>query len=157
MRPVVVAIATCVLCIGTQGQDKIDVNSRTTVFSGPYEAEIIRIIDGDTVDVSVALWPGLWAEYSVRVKGIDAPELFRPDCEAEKIWAIEAREQAERLYPSGLIVQLRDVTYDAFAGRVVAELRRWRSDRWLSFAHEMGVEWYPDQDPVPWCLLASGE
>lgn len=106
MRPVVVAIATCVLCIGTQGQDKIDVNSRTTVFSGPYEAEIIRIIDGDTVDVSVALWPGLWAEYSVRVKGIDAPELFRPDCEAEKIWAIEAREQAERLYPSGLMCNL---------------------------------------------------
>lgn len=162
MRQFALTLATCLLSFGANAQDQIDVKSRATVFTGPYEAEIVRVIDGDTVEVSVALWPGLRAEYYVRVSGIDAPELHRPDCAAEEQWTLEAKEQAEKLYPVGQIVQLRDVSYDAFAGRVVADVRRWRSDRWLPFALEMverelAVEWQPGQDPVPWCLLGSGD
>jgi endonuclease YncB( thermonuclease family) len=139
---------------------QVDVTKKSTVFTGPYQAEVVRIIDGDTIAVSVALWPGLRAEYSVRVQGIDAPEIFRPDCDEEHVWGHEARDQAERLYPIGSEVQLRDVSYDSFYGRVVAEVRRWRSDRYLSFAKEMvdrnlAVEWLPNQASVPWCLLAE--
>lgn len=139
---------------------QVDVTRRSTVFPGPYVAEIIRIIDGDTIAVSVALWPGLRAEYSVRIRGIDAPEIFRPDCDAEREWGRDATVQAERLYPEGREVQLRNVSYDAFSGRVVADVLRWRSDRWLSFAQEMlernmAVEWEPGQANVPWCLLAE--
>jgi len=43
---------------------------------------------------------------------------------------------------------------------VVADVRRWRSDRWLSFAAEMlerrmAAAWAPRQAAVPWCLLAQ--
>lgn len=138
---------------------QVNVSKRATVFPGPYVAEIVRIIDGDTVAVSVALWPGLRADYSVRVRGIDAPEILRPDCEEERAWGEQARAQAERLYPPGQEVRLHNVSYDAFSGRVVADIRRWRSDRWLSFANEMlersmAVEWAPRQANVAWCLLA---
>jgi endonuclease YncB( thermonuclease family) len=137
-----------------------DVSSRATVFSGPYVAEVVRVIDGDTIEVSVALWPGLRAEYAVRVAGIDAPELLRPDCEDERQWAERAQAQAASLYSVGLEVRLENVRYDSFAGRVIADVRRFRSDRWLQFSDEMlerqmAVEWHPGQDTVAWCLLAQ--
>jgi len=125
-----------------------------------YSATVVRIIDGDTLEVSVDLWPGLIANYSVRVRGIDAPELRRVGCEEERAWAKEAKARAERLYDPGSRVRLENVEYDVFAGRVVADVKRWRSDRWLSFAREMverdmAVEWTPEMKDVPWCLLVS--
>ncbi|ABD53497.1 thermonuclease family protein [Jannaschia sp. CCS1] len=125
-----------------------------------YTAEVIRIIDGDTLEVRVELWPGLTASYSVRVRGIDAPERRGADCEEERAWGEEARQRAERLYDPESLVRLQNVEYDVYSGRVVADVLRWRSDRWLSFADEMiergmAVEWYPDQDNILWCDLAQ--
>ncbi len=139
---------------------QVDVTSKGTLFEGPYSAEVVRVIDGDTIDVNVALWPGLRAEYSVRVRGIDAPEIFRPDCEREKELGEAAKARAEKLYPPGLAIEVRDVSYDAFSGRVVAEISRFRSDRMLPFAkdmldRELVVEWQPSQSAFTWCLEAE--
>jgi len=138
---------------------QVDVTSRSAIFSGPYPATIVEVVDGDTIAVSVALWPGLRAEYSIRIRGIDTPEIFRPDCDEEREWGVRARSQAEKLYPPGQEVQITNVQYDSFSGRVVGDMKRWRSDRWLSYANEMlersmAVEWEPRQQNVPWCLLA---
>ncbi len=136
---------------------EVDVTSRSTIFPGPYDAEVVGVIDEDTIDVNVALWPGLRAEYSVRVRGIDAPEILRPDCERERSLGEAAKVQAEKLYPVGLKVRIDEVSYDPFSGRVVANIRRFRSDRMLSFAKEMldrelVVEWQPQQSAFTWCL-----
>ena len=128
----------------------------------PYElyyATVVRVVDGDTIQVSVDLWPGLVAEYSVRERGIDAPELRRVDCEEERTWAEEARAQLEKLYEVGSTVRLENVEYDAYSGRVLAEIRRWRSDRWIYLEDEMiergmAVSWTPEMSDVPWCVLA---
>ena len=140
----------------------LNVRSRSMVFEGPYQAEVQQVIDGDTIVARVAVWPGLMAEYSVRVRGIDAPEIRRPDCEAELEWGLRAKEQIERLYPVGSSIRLRDVQFDVWSGRVVADVQRFRSDRWLSLSSELlqrglAVEWEPSQAAVPWCLLAQGE
>ena len=50
--------------------------ARETV--GPYHAELIRVVDGDTVKVRVKTWIDHEVIASVRIKGIDAPELYRP-------------------------------------------------------------------------------
>lgn len=125
-----------------------------------YYAEVVRVIDGDTLDVRVDLWPGLQAIYAVRIRGIDAPELRGADCPAEKAWAEEARAQVEKLYAVGTTVRLQDVEYDAFAGRVLADVRRWRSDRWLYLADELverglAEAWTPDMEDIDWCSLAQ--
>ncbi len=125
-----------------------------------YYATIVRVIDGDSIAVRVNLWPGLVAEYSVRVRGIDAPELRRVSCEEERIWGEEAKAQVEKLYEAGSTVRLENVEFDAFSGRVLAEVRRWRSDRWLYLKDDLidrglAVEWTPKMDDVPWCLLAN--
>ena len=133
-----------------------DVTSKATVFAGPYEATVVRVIDGDTIEVDVALWPGLRAEYAVRVRGIDAPELFRPDCQNEMDLAQDAKAQVEKFYPVGANIQLRDVSYDAFSGRVVADVRRWLSDRWIPLSKELldrdlAIEWTPNLSAFNWC------
>lgn len=125
-----------------------------------YHGEVVRVIDGDTLELRVDLWPGLVAEYAVRVRGIDAPELRRPGCREERALAEEARDWVRRHYPPGAAVRIGDVEYDVFAGRVVADLWRWRTDRWLRLADELedrgyAVAWRPGEADVPWCLLLS--
>jgi len=123
-----------------------------------YYAEVVRIIDGDTLAVRVKLWPGLVAEYAVRVRGIDAPELRRAGCAEERALAEAARDKVAQLYDIGSEIRLERVEYDAFSGRVVADVSRWRSDRWLYLGDELiarglAVAWIPAMDDVPWCLM----
>ena len=125
-----------------------------------YYAEVVRVIDGDTLDLRVDLWPGLQAIYAVRVRGIDAPELRRAGCEEQRIWAEEAKAQVAKLYDIGSRIKLENVEYDAYSGPVVADVRRGRSDRWIFLADEvvergLAVAWTPDMADVPWCLLAQ--
>ena len=127
-----------------------------------YSATVLRIIDGDTLEVAVDLWPGLTGNYSVRVRGIDAPEIRRGSCpekEDEMLdWGEEAKAQVEKLYPVESRIRLEKVELGDFAGRVIADVRRWRSDRWLFLKDDLldrglAVEWTPEMDKVPWCLL----
>jgi micrococcal nuclease len=49
---------------------------------GPYRAEIVRVVDGDTLEMDIDLWPSPRARSLVRLKGIDTPELRGPtSCE----------------------------------------------------------------------------
>lgn len=132
------------------------------LFPGPYRAEVVRVIDGDTIVVNVELWPDLTSEVSARVRGIDAPELSSSDCETAALLGQRAKGFVEDRYGPGDIVQLRDIGPDSFSGRVVADIRRWRSDRWLPLRKELldsepplAVEWEPGQSDVPWCLLTK--
>lgn len=129
----------------------------------PYQeafGEIIEVIDGDTIRARIDLWPGLTGEYVIRERGIDAPELRRVSCEEEKELGNKAKEALARIYRVGERIRLESVEYGSFAGRFIADISRWRSDRWLYLEDEMierelAVEWYPNQDDVPWCLLAK--
>lgn len=150
------ALVLCFIPFSATGQEKPPVENPYA----KYFATVIRVIDGDTLAVSVALWPGLVAEYSVRERGIDSPEMRRVECEEEGEWASEAQAQLAKLYDVGSTVMLENVEYDAYSGRVLADIRRWRSDRWLYLEEEMiekkmAVAWTPEMDDVPWCLLAK--
>ena len=125
-----------------------------------YYATVVRIIDGDTLEVRVDLWPGIIAEYAVRVRGIDAPEMRGANCPQEKLWAEEAKAQVEKLYDVGSTVKLEDVAFDAYSGRVDAHVRRWVSDRWKYLADELierdlAKDWTPDMDKIKWCDLVK--
>lgn len=86
---------------------------------GPVPAEVIRVVDGDTIRVRARIWVDQTVEVSVRLAGIDAPEIYRPRCEAERAPARAARD-AIGLEP-GDAVALRDIRLGKYAGRVVAD------------------------------------
>ena len=123
-----------------------------------YYGTVERVVDGDTLRVRIDLWPGLQGIYAVRVRGIDAPELHGAACPQEKLWAEEAKMWVGRFYGPGTTVRLQDIELDSF-GRTLADVRRWRSDRWLYFADEMvgrgmAEAWMPDMPDIDWCALA---
>ena len=91
------------------------------VLQGPVKAGVERVIDGDTVKMRAQIWIDQELIISVRVADIDAPELFRPKCAAEKERARAAKAFVEDFLKSGEAV-LRDVEYGKYAGRVVARI-----------------------------------
>jgi endonuclease YncB( thermonuclease family) len=51
---------------------------------GPYRAQVVHVIDGDTLELRVAIWPQHTVQTVVRLAGINAPELRSgPPCERE--------------------------------------------------------------------------
>ncbi len=91
------------------------------IITGPVAAKVIKVYDGDTFTVEAYPWPGLEAKASVRVNGVDTPEI-RCKCEAEKQKAIEAREFVKWLI-LGEVVFLQNVKHGKYAGRVVADVK----------------------------------
>lgn len=83
-------------------------------------AVVTAVIDGDTLAVRAAAWPGFEATATVRLIGIDTPEL-RGRCERETAAAIAARTAAADLAPPGARVILSGIDSDKY-GRTLARV-----------------------------------
>ncbi|MGK2741724.1 thermonuclease family protein [Tepidicaulis sp. LMO-SS28] len=87
--------------------------------SGPVPAHVVRVVDGDTLDVRARIWLGQDVAVRVRIAGIDTPEL-RGKCAEEK-----ARAKAAKLFlipVEGREVRLTNIHYGKYAGRVLADV-----------------------------------
>ncbi len=89
--------------------------------AGPIPAVIERVVDGDTVRVRAKIWLEQELEVSVPVAKIDAPELFRPKCPAEKEHARAAKNYVQGFFVDGT-AWLHEIESGKYAGRVVARL-----------------------------------
>jgi len=94
---------------------------------GPVTAVLERVVDGDTVRFRVAIWIDQELSVAVRIAGIDAPELFRPKCDAERALAREAKTFVEGFLGNGAVT-LHDIENGKYAGRVVARVETARGD-----------------------------
>ena len=66
-----------------------------------YKCEILRVIDGDTVDVDIDLGFGVWMRKErIRLHGIDTPESRTRDKE-EKIYGLAAKEIVKSYLKAG--------------------------------------------------------
>ena len=95
---------------------------RAETYSGPYGASVVRVIDADTLELAVDVWPGQVVTVAVRVLGIDTPEVRRPDCEAERALGRRASALVRGLAPPASRVALLDVQEGKYAGRVVGTI-----------------------------------
>ena len=118
-----------------------------------YDAQIIRVTDGDTVVIAAPFLPApLKPELAVRVYGVDTPEKgFRGQCDSEK-----ARGEAASVFTKGLInaSQQRQVIlygWDKFGGRVLGDLiLNGKSLRAQLIANGFAREYYGDAKQS-WC------
>lgn len=85
-----------------------------------HPAEVLRVIDGDTFEARVRVWPGMDITTKVRLRGIDAPEM-RARCEDERVKALAARDALARLLSEGT-VGISRIGQDKFGGRVDADV-----------------------------------
>ena len=86
---------------------------------GPIEAEVLRVIDGDTLEVRARIWLGIEVTTLLRLDGIDTPEL-RGKCPAERELASRARAFLAARIGAGPVL-LSEVREDKFGGRVIAQ------------------------------------
>jgi len=71
-----------------------------------YKCRIVKIIDGDTVDVDIDLGFGIWVRNErVRIHGIDTPESRTRDKE-EKKFGLLAKDFVKKTLPVGSIQTL---------------------------------------------------
>lgn len=74
---------------------------------GPQvDTRVVSVVDGDTIKVEAQVWPGWFWRGSVRLAGVDAPEL-RAQCREERRLALEALDFVEQQV--GEVVTLVDV------------------------------------------------
>ena len=88
--------------------------------AGPVEAEVLSVIDGDSLVVRARIWLGQTVETHVRLTGIDTPEL-RGKCDREREKAEAARTALIGLLGDGPVA-LSDIETDKFGGRVRARV-----------------------------------
>ncbi len=72
-----------------------------------YKCKILRVVDGDTVDVDIDLGFGIWLHKErVRIMGIDTPESRTRD-KVEKIFGLAAKERLNSLLGEKAILETK--------------------------------------------------
>jgi len=90
-----------------------------------YRCKVVKIIDGDTVDVDIDLGFGVWMrKQRIRMYGIDTPESRTRDLE-EKKYGLAAKEFLTGMLddPKGIILKTHKDGKGKF-GRILGEM--WR-------------------------------
>ncbi len=91
-----------------------------------YSCKIVRVVDGDTVDVDIDLGFGVWLQDErVRLYGVDTPESRTRDLE-EKKYGLAAKEYVKNFLDDDWLT-LKTKEYDSKGkfGRILGEL--WRT------------------------------
>jgi micrococcal nuclease len=72
-----------------------------------YKCKILRVVDGDTVDIDIDLGFGMWMHKErVRMMGIDTPESRTRD-KVEKKFGLASKARLKELLPVGSIAHLK--------------------------------------------------
>jgi len=120
-----------------------------------YPAQVVRVLDGDTFEARVHLWPGLDTTTKIRLRGIDAPEL-RARCPGELAKAQAARDALIAILEEGAVGVAR-VTLDKYGGRVVADAStRKTADVAAALLQAGVVRAYGGGRRESWCGGAAG-
>jgi len=138
------------------------------ILRGPFPADIITVIDGDTIYARIFIWLDLFVHVKVRLQGVDTPEL-NGKCVQERELAQQAKAFAETWLaeshaaparpsdkrkasdkaPDNAIV-LINVQYGKYAGRVVADIQNRQGESLSAALIEAGLA-RPYGTPAKWC------
>ena len=101
-----------------------------------YNCTIVRVVDGDTVDIDIDLGFGLWVRGErVRIHGIDTPESRTRD-KVEKKFGLAAKKFVQEMLPKGskqtLVTEKAGDEAKGKFGRILGKFRVYdsKNDRW---------------------------
>lgn len=118
---------------------------------GPYDATLVGVVDGDTYDLKVSIWPQ--PEYApplrIRVANAQTPEL-RSSAACERALAQKAKDRATALLMVGRI-QITAVTGTDDFGRTLAHVLVDDVDLGELLKVEGLARTYKRGDKTPWC------
>ena len=118
-----------------------------------YDANITRVIDGDTVAFEAAWLPDpLKKELSIRVFGVDTPEKgHRAQCPKEDVMGKKATEFTKQAVTSAKKRQVVLMDWDKYGGRVLGDvILDGKSLRQALIANGLAREYYGEAK-TSWC------
>jgi endonuclease YncB( thermonuclease family) len=117
---------------------------------GGHPAEVLRVIDGDTFEARVKIWPGMEITTRVRLRGIDAPEM-KSRCDDERVKAEASRDALVHLLNEGS-VGISGIGQDKYGGRVDADVSTARTPDVSAALAERGLaRRYAGGKRESWC------
>jgi len=121
--------------------------------------KLVSVYDGDTIKVTVPGWPSVIGEkISVRIRGIDTPEIRRVKCPDEKVKGLEARDRLTIFLSNAKAVCLYNVGRDKYF-RLLADV--YADDKDVAetlIANDLAVLYDGGTKTNPWCPeTISGE
>jgi endonuclease YncB( thermonuclease family) len=147
-RPPIAILLAAGLVVPATGE------ARAETLSGPIAADVIRVIDGDTLALRARIWIGQDIVVNARIRGIDAPELHGK-CPQEKALAEAARDRLAAVTATGR-VRLTRIEHDKYAGRVLADVITDDGIDLGTAMIESGLaRAYDGGGRMPWCGIAS--
>ncbi len=87
-----------------------------------YNAKLLKVVDGDTVDLRVDLGFNVFTEQRFRLKGINCPELHSKDAEEKKRGAAARDYLTSLISGEGQLVVTTFLDKQEKYGRFLAEL-----------------------------------
>jgi endonuclease YncB( thermonuclease family) len=121
--------------------------------SATYDAQVIRVSDGDTIVIAAPFLPApLKPELAVRIFGVDTPEKgHRAQCPQEDQRAQMASKWTTQLIQQGGKIQVTLYGWDKFGGRVLGDIVvNGQSVRQGLIANGLAREYYGDAKQS-WC------
>jgi endonuclease YncB( thermonuclease family) len=118
-----------------------------------YDAQILRVNDGDTVVIAAPFLPApLKPELAVRIYGVDTPEKgFRAQCPSEDARGKAATEFTKNAVANSTKRQVTLYAWDKFGGRVLGDiLLNGQSLRSALIANGYAREYFGDAKQS-WC------
>jgi len=86
------------------------------VFFGPYQLTAPIAVDGDTIRADVTIWPAIIVDASIRVVGVDTPEL-RASTACERDLAVKAKAFTDTWIQTNQPLMIGAVKPDKYSGR----------------------------------------
>lgn len=120
------------------------------VLKGPVYAEVLNVLDGDTLQVSAQIWLDQRLVTKVRLAHIDTPEL-RAKCPQEKKLAQQAKQSLINLIDNQIVI-LRNIQFGKYAGRILADVEtHQRGNLAQRLIHEGLARPYEGKKRLSWC------
>ena len=92
--------------------------------ANPYEYQVLRVIDGDTIEFQADFLPApLKPKLSLRIVGIDTPEKgARAHCDEESLASLNAKLFVEQELSKASSIEIYIKDWDKYGGRVLGDL-----------------------------------
>jgi len=117
---------------------------------GPIKGNVLKVLDGDTLEVRMDVWLNQQIETKLRIIGIDTPEI-KGKCPFEREKAQEAKKEIIRLINDNFVT-IYNIRYGKYAGRVIADVKTADGINLANYMLEKGLaRSYKGKKRKSWC------
>lgn len=119
---------------------------------GSYKADVLRVIDGDTIEIDVHIWPQLIQRTKLRLSEVNTPEKRgRNISECEKRAGQQATNFTQQWLKGAGTVTVSEIQLGKYAGRVLGKLSKNGEDLGRALIKAGHAKPYKGGKRKPWC------